>query len=674
MQVNYIEGVTFSRPGYGITMERALLIAPSNMMTQPLVFSLREIASWTPGVCDEVPALVRARVPALQRGLVWSPQQNELLWDSILRGFPIGSVVVTRWSDKLKKTGEAKDDTITHHLLDGQQRCHAIALGFSDPFFGEKLPGGKEVESILWLDLKPKFDRNGTRNFLVRATTTAHPWGYQKDDEATRLVAREIRGALEPLKLDAADPDYRRPTPKELWPCGASADTPVPLAWLMRPTITGETIFWSALEQRAAEATEHPWAERVLAFCADPAAAENKLRIFKGIMRAHAARLIALEAPEELLEVSEQERASGSDREEVSNIEHLFQRLNRQGTRLDGEELAYSMIKAYWPDLEKPINEVSRHRMPQARMISLGVRAALAKDTNRNLPAIPTVGALRVIARTERNRKGPIQDFITKELRGACELVDRWLKYDPATNRSGLLPVHVTGIAINSREVYLLLLYLAKRMRGIEAPEDWPQTMQGLATVLHWFAVDKTAATNRVYAACRGDISFEPIRTALREAIAAGDLHLVHSPNAIEAFVQVPEARLENWNWRSLIHEDGSEEEIELRQKTWDGFLGFRSNTELLLYAQRRFVGWRFRDYDPARRDLWDAHDRPWDYDHILASRYYVARKDNGAFREVCREWGNTIGNLRAWPFEDNRSDQDTTAKDKIKGDVTCPC
>jgi len=27
------------------------------------------------------------------------------------------------------------------------------------------------------------------------------------------------------------------------------------------------------------------------------------------------------------------------------HIEQLFQRLNQQGTRLDGEELAYSMIK-----------------------------------------------------------------------------------------------------------------------------------------------------------------------------------------------------------------------------------------------------------------------------------------------------------------------------------------
>ena len=34
-------------------------------------------------------------IPAMQRGLVWAPNQVELLWDSILRGFPIGAFVFT---------------------------------------------------------------------------------------------------------------------------------------------------------------------------------------------------------------------------------------------------------------------------------------------------------------------------------------------------------------------------------------------------------------------------------------------------------------------------------------------------------------------------------------------------------------------------------------------------
>ncbi|HRH96058.1 MAG TPA: DUF262 domain-containing protein [Prosthecobacter sp.] len=636
----------------------------------PPSFSLREIASWTPGVCREVKTKIRASIPALQRGLVWTPQQNELLWDSILRGFPIGAVVVTRWSDKLKKTAEAADESITYHLLDGQQRCHAIALGFSDPFVAKESPDNDKVESILWLDLNPTPERNSTRNFWVRATTTAHPWGYRKDDAATPLTAWAIREALKPLGLDAANAEYRRPSPMNLWPCDAAAKIPVPLSWLLQLPVEDESTFWTKLGTRAKEATRFPWAARIRDFCVTDDTAENKTRIFKAIKRAHAAKLIALETPDELLEGSEQEKSGGSDREDVSNIEQLFQRLNRQGTKLDGEELAYSMIKAHWPDLEKPINDVSEGRMPQARMVSLGVRAALATEAKHNLPGPPTVSALRVIARSEQDKKAIIQSFITQDLGNACEMVGQWLKYDAQTNPSGLLPVHITSIAMSSREVYLLLLHFANRLlEGHAAPAGWTKAMQAMATMIHWFAPEKAKVANRVYVGCRDDMSLDNIRTALMEAHRAGEMYTIHAPEAVGAFVRSPEIDFKDWNWWQPIHGDGTAEGIQQRRKVWEGFLNFRNNRGLLLYAQRGYLARRFRDYDPARKDLWEAHNRPWDFDHILASYYFHNRKDGSDFRGICGQWGYTIGNLRAWPFEDNRSDQAEEAAKKIKGD-----
>ncbi|MFZ4596009.1 MAG: hypothetical protein ACOYOF_17250, partial [Verrucomicrobiaceae bacterium] len=423
------------------------------------------------------------------------------------------------------------------------------------------------------------------------------------------------------------------------------------------------------LGNRAAEATKFQWAAKVREFCVNSDADEGKSRIFNAIRRAHAARLIALLSPEELIEGSEQEKSNGSDREDVSNIEQLFQRLNRQGTKLDGEELAYSMIKAYWPDLEHPINEASKDRMPQARMVSLGVRAALAGDAKHNLPGPPTVSALRVIARSEKDKKEIIQDFITQDLGNACELVGQWLKYDAQTNPSGLLPVHITSIAMSSREVYLLLLHFAKRrLEGEAAPAGWATAMQALATIIHWFAPEKAKVANRVYLRCRDGMDLDNIRTALMEAHSAGEMHTIHAPEAVEAFVRLPEIGLKDWNWWQPIHGDGTVEGIQLRRGVWEGFLNFRNNRGLLLYAQRGFLAQRFRDYDPARKDLWEAHNRPWDFDHILASYYFYNRKDGSDFRGICGQWGYTIGNLRAWPFEDNRSDQDETAASKIQG------
>lgn len=107
----------------------------------PHVLSLREIAAWQfPQLAHDMPNTcppIVAAIPSLQRGAVWKPQQVELLWDSILRGFPIGALVI---SEVLKNQQSCSGkhgsgwatDNISHRLLDGQQRCNAIALGFQD--------------------------------------------------------------------------------------------------------------------------------------------------------------------------------------------------------------------------------------------------------------------------------------------------------------------------------------------------------------------------------------------------------------------------------------------------------------------------------------------------------------------------------------------------------------
>ncbi len=73
---------------------------------KPIIVSLKQVAAWDlehlNAPCEEI----KASVPALQRGLVWSPQQVELLWDSILRGFPIGSLVVSKQMDSQERSGK----------------------------------------------------------------------------------------------------------------------------------------------------------------------------------------------------------------------------------------------------------------------------------------------------------------------------------------------------------------------------------------------------------------------------------------------------------------------------------------------------------------------------------------------------------------------------------------
>lgn len=100
-------------------------------------FLISEIADWTLSNS-------KVTIPAIQRGLVWKPSQVELLWDSILRGFPIGSFMLS------------ENDNCTYNLMDGQQRFNAISLGFN------KVPNAR---SIIWIDLMPSDDKNPPENF-----------------------------------------------------------------------------------------------------------------------------------------------------------------------------------------------------------------------------------------------------------------------------------------------------------------------------------------------------------------------------------------------------------------------------------------------------------------------------------------------------------------------------
>ena len=57
--------------------------------------TLLDIASWhsKPLAPGKHPSIV-AGIASLQRGAVWNAGQVELLWDSMMRGFPVGSLVL----------------------------------------------------------------------------------------------------------------------------------------------------------------------------------------------------------------------------------------------------------------------------------------------------------------------------------------------------------------------------------------------------------------------------------------------------------------------------------------------------------------------------------------------------------------------------------------------------
>ena len=116
-------------------------------------YTLEEIASWHESNT--------VSLPTVQRGFVWRPFQIENLWDSILRGYPLGAFVLYCDNNNLQ-------------LLDGQQRATAISLGFANETFKESL----KFYSV-FIDLESPSDED-SRKFIFRVITRSHPWGYNK--------------------------------------------------------------------------------------------------------------------------------------------------------------------------------------------------------------------------------------------------------------------------------------------------------------------------------------------------------------------------------------------------------------------------------------------------------------------------------------------------------------
>ncbi len=628
---------------------------------------------------------IRARIPSLQRGAVWKPQQIEMLWDSILRGFPIGSIVISK---KIKDQKDKKpitsakeiDEKTTHHILDGQQRCNAIAWGFVDPW-GESLSD----DIVLWLDIKPeKRLEKSSRKYLFRVTTKAHPWGFKHDERSSYLSTGEIHEAMKKIKTLhekkeiwdekfhnnlISTENFKKPTPRLAFPY--EAGFPVPVSLLIKHFDGKNLNFGELCKEPIVEVIEM---------------LKGKLQkndvdkegIKKGLINITKTRLVALEVP------------SGTE-QEVDDIEQIFQRLNGQGTQLDNEELAYSIIKAYWADVEEIISSLPnelRHST-EARLVSLGVRVALTevkKDEDKKISAEQNPKQIRDIFKYNNTKQKDIITFFKSDLQKSLEWIDNNLLYNKGNRDYGLPKYLRSSIAWHSRDVFAWLMLLAKETFKFGDIKDEKQAKKiiGLALTIHWFGDDKSGAVNFILSEVStvDKIDNFEISTLKDKSGKKTFIHIPLSPKDMNAALQLNEESIkkqfENWKsfWQGVVvHKQNGErfldEEANERKNKYGLFMEkVRSEKELLIYAQRAYIESKFSDFDPSNKLMWTGFNRPWDYDHILPSDKMNGtgkgkKGENYVYADICQAWQKSIGNLTAVDFSFNRSAQDNSAKTK---------
>ncbi len=110
------------------------------------------------------------QIPKFQRDFVWSREQTAKLIDSLLKGFPIGSFILWKTSDRLKslkKIGgvvfnEIKDGEYVYYILDGQQRMTSLYLAL------EGIKVGDDNYREIYIDLDKELDTDDEICTLIK--------------------------------------------------------------------------------------------------------------------------------------------------------------------------------------------------------------------------------------------------------------------------------------------------------------------------------------------------------------------------------------------------------------------------------------------------------------------------------------------------------------------------
>ena len=585
------------------------------------IYSLREIAGWTADDSE-------VTIPALQRGLVWKPSQVELLWDSILRGFPIGSFML---SDIVEQGQKGK-----YYLMDGQQRYNAISIGFNTV---------KDARAVLWIDLVPPSVKNSTRLFWIKATTIPQPWGFKNDDDCSRLNTREKRKALDIFELQGNI--YNREfSLTGTWPI--EANCPIPLWCLLEASKTTNNDAEAFLHKTITIFKETNFAYSKKIDFDEKACCYLKEVLFPRIVALDNYYINCNHLPKEVME---SETESETDTVEQTTLEVLFTRLNTGGTAISRDDLNYSAIKAYWPTIKDINDRLAEKYMSPSKLVMLAFRLALTDKEDDSLKNELSIRQIRSYARKDAERE-KITYLYNAHLEKILEQIDEWLgvNVEGANRTPSILR---TIIARNSPDVYLLLMYFARV--DIDSPiKITASQIKSLAFCLHWFTAnnDKKGCVQEIFRRCKDGITLDNIQKGIARLMHDCKLVHIYNPDEVRRFV--PKMG-EDQNWR-VWHSIPAPARQFFDRIFWNGNAESR---EMLLYAEREYINTHFANYDPARQDMWAEYNRPWDFDHIVARNRIVGKQ--GKFREYDKIWLDSIGNFAAISYESNRSKNDGT-------------
>jgi len=581
---------------------------PENAVSKnAFLVPLSELAS---GLMNNPPDYV---IPPIQRGYVWNATRCEVLWDSILRGIPIGAI-------SLRANGS------TWEIFDGQQRATAIAMGYS------AWPP-KENNPILWIDLNQT--ETAGRQFVFRVTTAAHPWGYNlSEDERndTRLATYEQKEAVRCLKgqWEKVNEKGARPSPRELWPI--KAGLPIPFSILRAYVEKNESPDFEDFAEYCRETFKNNWAQLFRQKEKPGSAYWGK--VVEAIRALSQYTVVAL-------------NASQIDPKDLSVY---FTRMNKQGVVPDNEEINYSLLKSQIPALKEWIDNNPAMRLTRPSwMADIALRVWLSKREGWKWREKISRADIDHIVADEVSRKS-FSDFVEKDFPPLLMQLEKVLTY----GEDGLLPWHIMQLYRHGGSDSLVVYFL----RELDCERD-PKYFRALATVVPWFSHNVVHCVKSLWD------STSP-QKGLAKAIHDNYLVRIFSLGELDTWREEVKGilRRDDWGDGNWIKRDpyiGPAIE-----KIWNGFNG-GAGCEFLLYSCRAFMKDYFGNYNTSLPE-WQEQNRPWDYDHILP-KSWVSQKRVSGYTYLVREFLWSIGNSAPLPFSLNRGKQATAPTNYPDGD-----
>jgi hypothetical protein len=610
------------------------------MNDSTLSFSLNEIALWQ---LNEVTSKVE--LPSLQRGFVWKVNQIEALWDSLLRGFPIGSLLLSKGSE---------DDMF---LLDGQQRATSIALGYYNPWQQDntKFWSLKKIP-VLWVDLSPK-ENTETQKFVLRAVTQSHPWGYQKRRNDSILTVTDRRKALNIFKANPTNAGlkYVDFSLQQVFPY--DAHIPVPICFLIEAVKHSnwkDALLTTCKENLPIDHMATKYTEAYLKSLQEILESEPCNDLISSVLSLSQRRVPGIIIDKDILKAEDTQ--PGDD-------PTLFIRLNASGTRIAGEELIYSIYKATYPQSKKLVEAIGMDFIAPSLVINLVARLAQSDLNGNTYPSPINVHNFRKLIMDEDFRS-KLENLIAGGI--AKGIFHKAITLLLSVSDVNTPPVLVKSIIKGQPELFLLLL------RWIMSNPHLGNSREILGgyTSLLWFAINSTEYVKLMWGkGAMPNFWTNEVLFDFRLNSSKSLMFILPSPEKLREFLQglaIEDEKFVLWGdvrpdvessiAREMLasFEGLNDDRQNIFNDVWDHFRAkLFWNRSLLLFAQRRYINSSFLEFNQID-DLEDTN-RPWDWDHIYPDSWVYYQQN---INDNTRHWTWTIGNLRALSLEENRSER----------------